>query len=330
MTQGAVRVSGKCKTWENGFGFITRDDGQGDVFVHYKEIIKQGFKSLRVGDALEFEVDMKPDGNTRAIRVTGIGGTEVSPPSQNQEILYGTCKTWSTEKGFGFVTRSDGEGDVFVHRSEVKKKEPQTLTIGEFVQFELHEYAGRTHAVNVKEVLSNSQSSAQNIFIDPNQTLIGTCKAWGKGFGFIKRNDGGPDVFVHQTEVVKSGFRSLTVGEQVWFKVERKSDGNTRAVKVTTSEPRLDITNQDKNEQLDQGLFQFHPQQILLDQFPITYRPEQLPFHPQIPEGNTDNWKKMIQWTQPGFYSCYTAQSYQNQGNFWGGICLSTVAKKAT
>lgn len=331
MTQQAVRISGKCKSWENGFGFITRDDGQGDIFVHYSEIIKKGFKSLTVGDALEFEVGMKEDGNTRAIQVTGIGGTELSRQSQNQVMLHGTCKSWTKEKGFGFVTRNDGKGDVFVHQSEVKKNGFRALTIGEFVQFQLHTTeAGSTHAVNVN-VLNASEYNAQNIVVDPNQMLMGTCKAWAKGFGFIQRNDGGPDVFVHQTEVLKSGFRSLKVGEPVWFKVERKGDGNLRAVKVTTQEPGTGIKNpQVEVSQPGHGLFPFHPQQLLLDHFPIMYQPEQLPFHPQIPEGNTDNWKKMMQWSQPGFYSCYTAQSYQNQGNYWAGIRLSAVAKKTS
>jgi len=113
------------------------------------------------------------------------------------------------------VTRNDGKGDVFVHQSEVKKKGYRALTIGEFVQFQLHTTeAGSTHAVNVN-VLNASEFNAQNVVIDPNQTLTGTCKAWAKGFGFIQRNDGGPDVFVHQTEVLKTGFRSLKVGEPV-------------------------------------------------------------------------------------------------------------------
>jgi len=130
--------------------------------------------------------------------------------------------------------------------------------------------------------------------------------------------------------VVKSGFRSLKVGEPVWFKVGRKNDGAIRAVEVTTQEQKPYVKDHNKIPQPAQGLYKFHPQQLLLDQFPITYKPEELPFHPQIPTGITNNWKRMMQWAQPGFYSCYTAQSYQSQGNYWGGICLSAVAKKTT
>jgi len=79
--------------------------------------------------------------------------------------------------------------------------------------------------------------------------------------------------------------------------VERKDDGNTRAVKVTTQKPGTGMKN--PLEEIPEpaiGIFPFHPQQKLLNHFPIVYTPEQLPFHPQIPVGTSDNWKRMMQW----------------------------------
>ena len=51
-------MRGKVKWFNNqkGYGFITREDGAGDVFVHYSAVTGNGFKSLMEGDSVEFEV----------------------------------------------------------------------------------------------------------------------------------------------------------------------------------------------------------------------------------------------------------------------------------
>ncbi len=41
---------------QKGFGFIARDDGQGDLFVHHSAIQGEGFKTLAEGDRVEFEL----------------------------------------------------------------------------------------------------------------------------------------------------------------------------------------------------------------------------------------------------------------------------------
>ena len=53
-----MAVTGTVK-WFNdskGFGFLTRDDGQKDVFVHFSAIQGDGFKSLVEGQKVEFDV----------------------------------------------------------------------------------------------------------------------------------------------------------------------------------------------------------------------------------------------------------------------------------
>ncbi len=51
-------VRGKVK-WFNdqkGYGFIAKEDGSGDVFVHFSAIESEGFKTLAEGDNVEFDV----------------------------------------------------------------------------------------------------------------------------------------------------------------------------------------------------------------------------------------------------------------------------------
>ena len=52
------RLKGTVKWFNNakGYGFIGRDDGSPDVFVHYSAIQANGFRNLEENDQVEFEV----------------------------------------------------------------------------------------------------------------------------------------------------------------------------------------------------------------------------------------------------------------------------------
>jgi len=52
------RLRGAVKWFNNakGFGFIGRDDGGADVFVHFSALSGEGYKSLQENDRVEFEI----------------------------------------------------------------------------------------------------------------------------------------------------------------------------------------------------------------------------------------------------------------------------------
>jgi cold shock protein len=51
-TRGTVKWFNEAK----GFGFITREDGEKDCFVHHSAIRGEGFKNLAEGERVEFDV----------------------------------------------------------------------------------------------------------------------------------------------------------------------------------------------------------------------------------------------------------------------------------
>jgi CspA family cold shock protein len=58
MASGTVKWFNDAK----GFGFIAPDDGSKDVFAHYSGIASSGFKSLKEGQKVTFEVIDGPKG----------------------------------------------------------------------------------------------------------------------------------------------------------------------------------------------------------------------------------------------------------------------------
>jgi len=60
--QGTVKWFNDSK----GFGFIERDNGEKDVFVHHSAIEANGFKSLSEGQRVEFVIEQGPKGPAAA------------------------------------------------------------------------------------------------------------------------------------------------------------------------------------------------------------------------------------------------------------------------
>jgi CspA family cold shock protein len=53
------KVTGTVKWFnaEKGYGFLTQDNGGKDVFVHFRAILAEGYKTLPEGQRVEFEIE---------------------------------------------------------------------------------------------------------------------------------------------------------------------------------------------------------------------------------------------------------------------------------
>ncbi len=68
-------AKGKVKWFNNakGFGFILPETGEGDLFVHYSSIEMDGYRTLKAGQAVEFEMIQGPKG-MHAINIRHLAG----------------------------------------------------------------------------------------------------------------------------------------------------------------------------------------------------------------------------------------------------------------
>lgn len=71
---------GKVKWFNNakGYGFILPENGDEDLFAHYSSVEMEGYKTLRAGDDVEFEIEEGPKG-LHAIHVRSAGQSAAEP-----------------------------------------------------------------------------------------------------------------------------------------------------------------------------------------------------------------------------------------------------------
>lgn len=62
---------GTVKHWnvDRGFGFIARDDGESDTFVHISGVLGSHARGLQVGDRVAFDLAAGKDGRSKAVEV---------------------------------------------------------------------------------------------------------------------------------------------------------------------------------------------------------------------------------------------------------------------
>lgn len=193
----------------------------------------------------------------------GFGGGRPSMPAQVVGEGKGVVKFFNAQKGFGFVVRDDGGEDVFVHISAVEQAGLAGLAEGQPLGFTLVDRGGKISATDLvidgepmpvearpprepREGGFGGGRGGGGGFgggdRGPQRQLTGE-KATGtvkffnamKGFGFIQRDDGQPDAFVHISAVERAGMGSLNEGDRLEFDIEVDRRGKYAAVNLVPS-----------------------------------------------------------------------------------------------
>ncbi|MEJ6595682.1 cold-shock protein [Parasphingorhabdus sp.] len=168
-------------------------------------------------------------------------------PDQVVGESTGTVKFFNVQKGFGFIVQDGGGEDVFVHISQVERAGLKGLAEGQTLRFSLVDRGGKVSASDIqvegdlievpdsggppREDRSGGGAPRREL---TGEKATGTVKFFNgsKGFGFIQRDDGQPDAFVHISAIERAGMRGLEEGDKLEFELEVDQRGKTAAVNL--------------------------------------------------------------------------------------------------
>lgn len=166
------------------------------------------------------------------------GGGSRGGPGQVVGQGRGTVKFFNPDKGFGFIQLESGGDDAFVHINAVQSAGLETLAEGQQLEFQLVERNGKVSASDLsivgEVVVGERRERAPAPRQSTGEKATGTIKFFNgaKGFGFIVRDDGQPDAFVHISAVERSGLHGLSEGDQLEFEIEIDRRGKASAVNL--------------------------------------------------------------------------------------------------
>ena len=138
--------------------------------------------------------------------------------------ITGFIKWFDVSKGYGFIVPDNGMPDVLLHVTCLRRDGFQTAYEGARVIAEVHE---RQKGLQCFRVVSMDESTAIHPSQLPPRThtsvtpTSGLERAWVKwfnrlrGFGFLTRGEGTPDIFVHMETLRRFGLTELRPGQVV-------------------------------------------------------------------------------------------------------------------
>jgi cold shock protein len=146
--------------------------------------------------------------------------------------VQAVVKWFRADRGFGFVELADGSGDAFLHASVLGRIGVQAVETGETLEVRVAPGQRGPQVTEVLNVDSSTAAPSRPPRSGPrpggggggyDQPLVASSQEQGtvkwynatKGFGFIVRDGGGKDVFVHASALQRAGLMNLAEGQRV-------------------------------------------------------------------------------------------------------------------
>jgi CspA family cold shock protein len=212
MASGTVKWFNTAK----GFGFVQPDDGGSDVFIHISALNQAGLDSLDEGDKVDYELEQ--DRRSGKLAATQIVVTEKGAPQPRRAGGggFGGGGDRGGYGGGGYGDRGGGGGGYGGGRDRGGYGGGGGGGGGGGF--------GGGGGDRPRGVVSGSGTGEVKWF---NPT---------KGFGFIKPEGGGQDIFVHISAVEQAGLSGLNEGQRVNFDLEQdRRSGKTSATNLKVS-----------------------------------------------------------------------------------------------